>query len=241
MIALASLLESARKIALDRFRLLQPHLEEKRPLKAVARDPGIGYRTAQRWVMRYRKCGLAGLARNDRADRGRRRTLTPALKEILEALALQKPPLPIAALHRHLCRIAVERGQPLVPEKMACPESGRLPYSRLFRARSTRSLQLCHRKRCAPSRGEWLLRAANLQNSDALKFKSIPTRNVPLQQDYVQSGGELRYGTKFRPTSVSHSALWLAQSLPPWSFGRKLAPRDATWKTPQSTDKRRRE
>jgi putative transposase len=27
-------------------------------------------------------------------------------------LALQKPPMPIAALHRQLCRIAVERGQP---------------------------------------------------------------------------------------------------------------------------------
>ena len=70
MIALASLLESARKIAFDRFRILQSHLEEKRLLKVVARDAGIGYRTAQRWVMRYRKCGLAGLARNDRTDRG---------------------------------------------------------------------------------------------------------------------------------------------------------------------------
>ena len=45
---LASLPESARKIALDRFRLLQPHLEEQRLLKAVAREGGIGYRTAQR-------------------------------------------------------------------------------------------------------------------------------------------------------------------------------------------------
>jgi putative transposase len=79
MIALASLSESARKIALDRFRLLQPHLEEERPLKAVARDAGIRYRTAHRWVMRYRKCGLAGLARNDRVDRGHRRTITPEL------------------------------------------------------------------------------------------------------------------------------------------------------------------
>jgi hypothetical protein len=34
MIALASLSESARKIALDRFRLLQSHLEEQRLLKA---------------------------------------------------------------------------------------------------------------------------------------------------------------------------------------------------------------
>ena len=109
MIALASLSESARKIALDRFRLLQPHLEEKRLLKAVARDAGIGYRTAQRWMMRYRKYGLAGLARNGRVDRGQRRAITPELKEILEALALQKPPLPIAALHRQLYRLAIER------------------------------------------------------------------------------------------------------------------------------------
>jgi hypothetical protein len=28
----------------DRFRLLRPHLEEKRSLKAVARDAGIRYR-----------------------------------------------------------------------------------------------------------------------------------------------------------------------------------------------------
>jgi putative transposase len=126
MIALASLSESARKIALDRFRLLQPHLEEKRPLKAVARDAGIRYRTAQRWVMRYRKCDLAGLARNDRVDRRHRRIITPALAEILEALALQKPPMPIAALHRHLCRIAVERGQP-VPSYKAVYRVRHLP------------------------------------------------------------------------------------------------------------------
>jgi putative transposase len=48
MSALALLSESARKIALDRFRLLQPHFEERRPLKTAARDAGIGWRTAQR-------------------------------------------------------------------------------------------------------------------------------------------------------------------------------------------------
>jgi putative transposase len=93
---LASLPESARKIALDRFRLLQLHLEEQRLLKAVAREGGVGYRTAQPWKMRYRKYGLTGLARDDRSDRGRWRVITAELKQILEALALQKPPLPIA-------------------------------------------------------------------------------------------------------------------------------------------------
>jgi putative transposase len=59
MNALASLSESAQKIALDRFPLLKPHLEKQRLVEAVARDAGIGYRTVQRWKMRYRKYGFA--------------------------------------------------------------------------------------------------------------------------------------------------------------------------------------
>jgi len=39
---LAGLTEEARKLAFDRFRLLQPHLEDDRPLKLVAADAEIG-------------------------------------------------------------------------------------------------------------------------------------------------------------------------------------------------------
>jgi hypothetical protein len=100
MSQLASLSESARTIALERFRILQPHIEHERFLTQVARDAGIPYRTAQRWVMQYRKYGLIGLTRGEREDSGSRRALSPNLREVVEALALQKPPLPIAALHR---------------------------------------------------------------------------------------------------------------------------------------------
>ena len=48
---LAALPDEARKLALDRFRLLQPHLEQGRPLRSVAVEAGIPLRTAQRWVM----------------------------------------------------------------------------------------------------------------------------------------------------------------------------------------------
>ena len=85
-------------------------LSESARKSCFARDAGIGYRTAQRWKMRYRKYGLPGLARDDRSDRGWRRGITVELKEILEALALQKPPLPIAALYRQICKIAQQRG-----------------------------------------------------------------------------------------------------------------------------------
>jgi len=49
---LASLSEEQRQQALERFRLLQPHLEQGRPLIQVAREAGIPFRTAQRWVGR---------------------------------------------------------------------------------------------------------------------------------------------------------------------------------------------
>jgi hypothetical protein len=41
--------------------------------------------------MHYRKYGLIGLTRDEREDSGSRRALWPTLKEVVEALALQKP------------------------------------------------------------------------------------------------------------------------------------------------------
>jgi putative transposase len=58
---LASLTEDARAIALERFRLLQPHLEDKLPLAPLAAEAGIPFRTAQRWVALYHQFGLSAL------------------------------------------------------------------------------------------------------------------------------------------------------------------------------------
>jgi len=56
---LVGLTEEARKLALDRFRLIQPHLEQNQSLQSVADAAGVPYRTAQRWVAQYRLSGLA--------------------------------------------------------------------------------------------------------------------------------------------------------------------------------------
>jgi putative transposase len=103
---LAALPEADRQTALERFWLIQPHLESGMALVAVARDAGIPYRTAQRWVALYRRFGLAALTRKGRADCGVRRSLSPELQKVVEGLALQKPPLPIAALYRQVYRVA---------------------------------------------------------------------------------------------------------------------------------------
>jgi putative transposase len=108
---LAGLSEEARKLALERFRLLQPHLENNEPLTSVAQAAGIPYRTAHRLVSEYRRSGLAALVRKKRTDRGERRVVSVKLKEAIEGLALQKPPLPIAALFRQVLRLALDLGE----------------------------------------------------------------------------------------------------------------------------------
>lgn len=96
---------------MERFRLLQPHLEQNEPLTSVAKAAGIPYRTAHRLVSEYRRRGLVALARKRRADRGERRAVSDPIKKAIEGLALQKPPLPITALYRQAVKLSQERGE----------------------------------------------------------------------------------------------------------------------------------
>src|SRR4051812_7861341 len=82
-----------------RFQLLRPFLEEGVPLRRVARERGLALRTARRWVAHYRRDGLAGLARKPRSDKDKRH-LSVGLRQAIEGLALQKPRLSAAAIHR---------------------------------------------------------------------------------------------------------------------------------------------
>ena len=111
MSELTALSEADRQRVLERFRLIRPHLEAGIALTRVAREAGVPYRTAQRWVALYQRFGLAGLARKTRADRGVRHSLSPQMHKVVEGLALQKPPLPIAALYRQVYSIALQQNE----------------------------------------------------------------------------------------------------------------------------------
>ena len=80
---LAGFTEEGRKLALDRFRLLQPHLEDKQSLKAVASTAGIPFRTAQRWVSQYRQVRAGRLSAKE-ADVYRIVAALPALVRLGE-------------------------------------------------------------------------------------------------------------------------------------------------------------
>jgi putative transposase len=58
---LSGVSEAVRDLAMSRFRLIQPYLEEGRRLQIVAAEANISFRTAQRWVSQYRKVGFGSL------------------------------------------------------------------------------------------------------------------------------------------------------------------------------------
>lgn len=97
--------------ALERFRIIRPFLEEDVALAAIVRHHGIPLRTARRWVSHYRTGGLAALSRSPRADKGSRRALSPAMQELVEALALSVPRRSVAAIHRTVSAVATDRGE----------------------------------------------------------------------------------------------------------------------------------
>jgi putative transposase len=98
-VELSGLCDIERNRALARFEIIRPFLEDGVPLARLARERRIVLRTARRWVERYRKNGLVGLVRKERNDKDERKLL-PELQQIIEGLALSRPKLSAAAVHR---------------------------------------------------------------------------------------------------------------------------------------------
>src|SRR3954470_16310215 len=79
------------------------------PLTRTAAAAGVPLRTAQRWLARFRRDGLAGLTRAPRRDAGRHR-LPADLVALIEGMGLKRPRSSAAAIHRRIGAIAKAEG-----------------------------------------------------------------------------------------------------------------------------------
>lgn len=214
---LAGLPEEARKVAFERFRLIQPHLEDDRPLKAVASAAGIPFRTAQRWVSAYRRYGLGALVRKRRSDTGQHREVSVKLKGAIEGLALQKPPLPIAAVCRQAQELARTLGEEppsywvvyriisaLPPDLVTLAHEGSKAYSEAF--------ELIHRREAEGPNAIW---QADHTPLDILLIRpdgppAKPWLSVVID-DY--SRAVAGYFLSFEDPSTLHTSLALRQAI----------------------------
>jgi len=92
--------------ALQKYKILQAFLEQQTQLTAIAAEYDIPVRTLRRWAKQYRAQGLNGLERKVRADKNKRRSMDEELVALVEAYALQRPPLSITTIHRKISKIA---------------------------------------------------------------------------------------------------------------------------------------
>lgn len=95
---------------MERHRRLRPHFEDGVPLARLAEAGGPSERTLRRWLASWRADGIAGLERQARADRGRRRRLAPEIEAMIRSEALARPRPTAAAVHRRICALALQRG-----------------------------------------------------------------------------------------------------------------------------------
>ncbi len=98
--------------AMTRFAALRPYIEDGVPLVSAAKAAGVPVRIKRRWLARFQQDGVVGLARKERADRGRRK-LPDGLVRMVEGMALTRPPSSAAAIHRRLLEVAPEQGWPV--------------------------------------------------------------------------------------------------------------------------------
>jgi len=107
---LVELTKKQQEQALARFEQIRPYFEEGVSQAELARLHHVPLPTLQRWVQRYRKEGLAGLARKERVDAGQSHGLPEELVHLIEGLYLSPPPPMIMSVYRKVCRVAKEQG-----------------------------------------------------------------------------------------------------------------------------------
>jgi putative transposase len=218
---LSDLSEAELALAYERFEVLRPSLEQGIPLARLARERGLALRTARRWAALYRRQGLAGLARKGRSDRGKRH-LSDALRRGIEGLALNKPPLSSAAIHRQAVTLAGQLGESpptyrivhavirdLEPALVTLAHEGTKAYADAF--------DLIHRHEAAAPNAVWQADHSELDVwlKDGRGRPEKPWLTIILD-DY--SRAVAGYALSFSAPSAIHTALALRQAI--WRKGR---------------------
>jgi putative transposase len=218
---LSELSADDRELALFRFQLLQPHLEHGSELRSVAEGSGVSFRTLQRWVAQYRKYGLASLVRKPRADRGERRAVSARIREIIEGLALEKPPLPITSIHRQVCKFAETIGEPVPSYWMVYDLIRELPESlRVLAHRGSRVYgelyDMVHRREASKPNAIWQVDHAQL-DIQLIREGCSPARPwlTIVIDDYSRAVAGYYLG--FEPPSSLRTSLALRQGI--WRKG----------------------
>jgi putative transposase len=93
-----------RNKAHQKYKIIQPYLNNECTLQSIANTHQIPRRTLSVWVKRYQTKGLLALARKRRRDKGHSKKITSQMIEIIKALYLEYPQSSRANIYRLLAK-----------------------------------------------------------------------------------------------------------------------------------------
>jgi len=99
-VTLAQLRDDEREDATQKYKIIEPYINDEQTLKVLAEKKSIPIRTLGLWVKKYRSHGLVGLARQSRCDKGLPRQYGTTLQKTIEGIYLKKPMLSGANIHK---------------------------------------------------------------------------------------------------------------------------------------------
>lgn len=88
--------------ALEKYRVILPILDSESSAVEIGKEYGIPVRTIHSWLKQFSLFGLNGLERKTRSDKGLHRSISKEMLELVQGLALQKPPLLIKSIYRKI-------------------------------------------------------------------------------------------------------------------------------------------
>jgi putative transposase len=89
-----------QKIALERYKTIEPFLQRNATLEDISKEKKIPVRTLYNWAKAFKQNGLNGVAPKRRNDKGQRRAAQEEAVSLIQGLFLRTPPVPIRAIHR---------------------------------------------------------------------------------------------------------------------------------------------
>ncbi len=84
--SLVQLTDDERDNATQKYKIIEPYLNDEQTLNLVAENKFIPVRTLGLWIKKYREQGLVGLARRTRCDKGLPRLYAPTLQKTIEGI-----------------------------------------------------------------------------------------------------------------------------------------------------------
>ena len=92
-------MENNNEIQIQRFKIIDPFLRKEKKLKEIEQETGISYATLKRWVNAYKKNGVLGLDKKQRADKDSYRAIDDDGVELIEQLCRESSETKISKLY----------------------------------------------------------------------------------------------------------------------------------------------